>query len=357
LITVLILFSGLSALTFGDDSDGASTFTITDGDGRSFYYTEPAEHIVTMGYATTLTVAMLGKIDKIIAIDTYSTYDYTKDERLKDLDALNLGSIYTASNNDKIVVQFVQWVEEGKMNLDDTIILTTYQNAKVLRDKLNEVGFTKVLVYLSVSNYDEIVKITRDISFIVTGGVSKIVDDMELVKETISNGLKGVTEKGKGLSVWYNASSGFSVNTTGSLSVSLIESAGGVSVAAPPITSSTRYGDESTVVQLLSENPGTVVFLSDTYTKGHSISDFRTKYLGGDESITIISVNSNWNNYCPDAAEGLWAFACALYPDIFEGPIPETDEPSNPNLLMYALAGFAAALILLCIAYVVMRRP
>jgi ABC-type Fe3+-hydroxamate transport system substrate-binding protein len=354
-VSFLILLSGLSAVTLSDTSEGAVSFTITDGEGGSFVYTSPTERIVTMGYASTLTVAMLGEIDKIIAVDMYSTYEYTNDERLKDLNATNLGSIYSSSNNDKIVVQFIQWVEEGKMKLNDTIILTTYQNAKVLRDKLNEFGFSKVLVYLSVSTYDDIVKVTRDISMIVTGGVSKVVEDMVLVKKTIEDGLEGVTEKRKGLSVWYNASSGFSVNTTGSLSVSLIGSAGGISIAAPPTTSSTRYGNVSTVVQLLAENPDTVVFLSDTYTRQHTISDFRAKYLGGNENITIISVNSNWNNYCPDAAEGLWAFACAMYPDLFEGPMPETDERSNPNVLMYLFAGIIAAMIMLAFAYFLMR--
>jgi len=357
IIAVGILFFGLSFAFFGDDSEGAVRITITDGEGRTFDYYSPTQHIVTMGYASTLTVALLGEIDKIIAVDSWSTYDYTKDERLKDLNAMNMGSIYQSSNNDKIVVQFVKWVDEGKMNLDDTIILTTYQNAKVLRDRLNDVGFSKVLVYLSVSSYEDIVKITRDISLIVTGGVAKIVDDMNLVKNTIDDGLRGVTEKRKGLSIWYNASSGFSVNTTGSLAVSLIESAGGVSIAAPSTTSSTRYGDVTTMVKLISENPDTVVFLSDTYTREHTISDFRARYLGGDESITVISVNSNWNNYCPDASDGLWAFACALYPDLFEGPIPKTDERTTPNLLMYAAGGIAASIIMLVIAYIVMRRP
>jgi len=354
----VIIFIGVSAAVFGGASDGAEPTIITDGTGKTFEYTEPTEHIVTMGYASTLTVAVLGEIGKIIAVDTYSTYDYTKDERLKDLNAMNMGSIYTATNNDKIVVQFLQWVEEGKMNLNDTIILTAYSNANDLRSQLNGVGFDHVLVYLSVTTYDQIVDFVRSMSIITTGGVSKIVDDMKLVKETIDEGLAGVTEKAKGLGVWYYASSGFSVGNTGSITVSLIESAGGINVAYNPSLSSTTYGDASTIIQLVEANPDVVIFLPDSYLRSNTVGDFRNSILGGDTGVTVVPVNANWNNYDPDAADGLWAFACAMYPDLFDGPAPHVDDGiSDSNLLMYAAAGILVAIIMLAGGYFFMRRP
>ena len=357
LISVLIFFSGASFVIFSEISDGAEPVTITDGTGRTFEYTEPTEHIVTMGYASTLTVAMLGEIDKIIAVDNYSTYEYTGDGRLKDLDAKNMGSIYTASNNDLIITQFVQWVDEGKMSLHDTIILTTYTNANFLREELNKRGFDKVLVYLSITEYDQVVDFVRSMSIIVTGEVSSIVSDMELAKKTIDERLEGVTEKAKGLGVWYSTTLGLQVNNTGSLTVSLIEAAGGINVAYDPSISAARYGDATTVVQMVGANPGVVIFLSDTYLLENKPSDFTKNILGGDESIPVIIVNSNWNNYDPDAAEGLWAFACALYPDLFEGPAPHTDEPSDSNMLLYAVVGIAVVLILLGVAYFFLGRP
>ncbi|MCL2295744.1 MAG: hypothetical protein FWC29_01505 [Methanomassiliicoccaceae archaeon] len=357
LISVLILFSGLPIAAFSDVSDGAEPAVITDGTGRTFVYNEPTEHIVTMGYASTLTVAMLGEIDKIIAVDTYSTYEYTKDERLKDLDAVNLGSIYAASNNDKIVTQFAQWVQAGKMSLDDTIILTAYSNANVLRNLLmNEVGFTHVLIYLSITTYEQIVDFVRSMSIIVTGEVSRIVDDMNLVKETIDDRLEGITEKAKGLGVWYTASSGeFSVGNRGSITVSLIEAAGGINVAYNSSVSSSTYGDKSKIIQLVEANPDVVIFLSASYSK--SVGDFRNEVLGGNSSVKILLIDKNWNNYDPDAAEGLWAFACAMYPDLFEGPAPHTEESSGSNLLMFAAAGTALAVVILIAAYFLMRRP
>ncbi|MDR2698675.1 MAG: hypothetical protein LBB30_03230 [Candidatus Methanoplasma sp.] len=355
-VSMVILLAGLWFAAFGGVSEGAEPVKITDGTGRVFEYTQPTERIVTMGYASTLTVAMLGEIDKIIAVDTYSTYDYTHDERLKDLDAANMGSIYTASNNDKIMTQFLQWVEGGKMSLDDTIVLTTYSNANLLRDQLNDAGFNYVLVYLSVTSYGGVVDFVRSMSIIVTGEVSSIVDDMELVKTTIDERLIGVTNKAKGMGVWYSTSLGLQVNNTGSISVSLIDSAGGLNVAYNPSVSAARYGDSSTIIQMVDRNPDVVIFLSDTYTLSHSVSDFRNTLLGG-KDVSVVIVDSAWNNYCPDAAEGLWAFACALYPDLFEGPAPRTDESSEPEVLPYAAVGFVAVVFTAGMAYFFLRRP
>ena len=356
LISILILFSGLSAAMLSNVSEGMEPTVITDGTGRTFVYTEPTERIVTMGYASTLTVAMLGEIDKIIAVDRYSTYGYTKDERLKDLKATDLNSIYTADNNSYIVTQFVKWIESGKMSFNDTIILTAYSNALVLRDMLVDIGFTHVLVYLSVTTYDEIVDFVKSISIIVTGEVSKIVEDMKLVKETINEKLKGVTERTKALGIWYTASSGeFSVGNRGSITVSLIEAAGGINVAYNPSITSSTYGDKSKIIQLVDANPDLVIFLPASYSK--SASDFRNEVLGGNSGVRIMTVNKNWNNYDPDAAEGLWAFACAMYPDLFEGSAPQADEPSDSHALMYAAAGTVLAAIILVLAYFMMRRP
>ena len=360
-ISMLILLSGVFAAMIGDVSEGAEPTVITDGTGRTFEYTEPTERIVTMGYASTLTVAMLGQIGKIIAVDTYSTYEYTGDERLKNLDAANMGSIYTASNNDKIVAQFVQWVQEGKMSLDDTIILTTYANANVLRDSLMdpEIGFTKVLVYLSVTSYDQVVDFVRSMSVIVTGGVSPLADEMELVKTIIGEKLEGITEKAKGLGVWYSAASGFSVLNMASITASLIETAGGINVGYNPDMDPRWYGTAITVLQLAAANPDAVIFLSDTYIRnGHTVGDFRNDVLGGNSSIPIVVVNSTWNNYCPDAAVGLWAFACALYPDLFEGPAPfADDQPSDSSLVLYAAVGVLAAAMVMAAAFFIMKRP
>ncbi|MDR0888008.1 MAG: hypothetical protein LBM39_02335 [Candidatus Methanoplasma sp.] len=360
IITVMALaFVGFAAFA-ADSSDAADPKTVTDGEGVSFEYTKPTDHIVTMGYASTLTVARLGAIDKIVGVDPYSTYDYTKDERLKELNATDLGSIYSASNNDKIVAQLLQWVEAGKFHTDDTVILTAYTNALVLRTLLTDAGFTHVLVYRTITDYDNVVKFVNDLSIIITGDTSKLVKDMEAVKDTVEDGLKSVTTKTKGLTVWYSAPSGaFSVGNTGSIAASLLESAGGDNIAYDSGKNS-QYGDKNLIVQLLDDNDkDVVIFLSNVYLNDHTIDDFRNGVLGGDRSIKIVVLKPTWNNYCPDASEGLWAIASALYPDIFDAETqPEADDTPESGSDTYLIIGAIVVVIVVVASIAIyIRRP
>ena len=359
LVTLLLLSSASVAMTIGSsDSNASDQFTITDGTGKTFQYSGLTEHIITMGYASTLTVVELGMMEKIIGIDKYSTYESSGNDKLKDIDkyATNLGSLYYSSNNDYIVSTLVQWVESEKMSLDDTIILTAYSNALVLRDSLNEKGFTHVLVYLSIVDYENIVDFVRSMSLITTGKESGLVSDMKATLDTIVTGLKDVTEKSKGLYVRYY-SSNFTVGNTGSIAVSLITSAGGINLGYNESISSSAYGDASTVVGILKDNKDAIVFLDGTYLKTHAVSDFRNEVLGGDTGITIVPMESIWNNYCPDAMYGLWTFACALYPDIFSGDVPSGDDDSNGgNALMYAGVAIAVIIVIGIIGFAVMKR-
>ena len=352
LVSVLILFSGMSAVVFGDVSDGADPTTATaDGTGDA----EPVKYIATLGYAPTLTVAMLGEIDKIIAVTMYSTYEYTKDERLKDLNAEDLGSIYYESNNAYIVSWLIQWAGTNYVDLNDIgIILTGYPNAITLGNELKTIGFKNVLAYNNITEWDDIIDCVKKISIMATGEVSSVVNDMELIKTTIDERLEGITEKAKGLAVWYSTGNGeYQVNNKGSISASLIQAAGGINIAYNDSIDGQRYGDVSTVVQMVEANPGLVIFLSN-----QNVSDFRNTVLGGDSSIPVIFVNPNWNNYDPDAADGLWAFACALYPDLFEGDAPHTDDgSSSSDILLYLTAGIIVIIIILGAAYFFMRKP
>lgn len=346
-VIVVLLFSS-AFLMISDDADADSTFEITDGTGKVFKYDGPTEHIVTMGLGVTLTVADLGQIDKIVAVDKYCTYSYTGNEKLAKIsDDMSLGTTYSASNNDYIVTTLAQMVEDKKMSLDDTIVLTAYSNNTVLRGLLEGAGFTHVLIYMSITEYADTVEFVKSMSMITTGGVSKVVADMEAVQKTINDGLKDVKTEAKGLYVRYSSSSGFTVGNTGSLAVSLITSAGGKNIAYDPEKGST-YGDQSLIVSLLSDNKDTVIFLDNGYLKDHSVEDFRNDVLGGDDSFLIVPLKSVWNNYCPDAAEGLWTFACSLYPNIFEGDIPTDDRgTTQDNTLIYV--GVAAVVIILVI--------
>ena len=117
-------------------------FDVTDGEGRTFHYDAPAERIVSTGAATTLTIAQAGAVSKIVAVDTYSTYDYTGYEELAAMDAVNLGSFYGETNHDYIVTSLINMVDNGEFSLDDTIILTSYSSNRALYDRLTGIGFT-----------------------------------------------------------------------------------------------------------------------------------------------------------------------------------------------------------------------
>ncbi|MDR3205602.1 MAG: hypothetical protein LBT41_00665 [Candidatus Methanoplasma sp.] len=359
-LAVAVLVSGGVLTGFGGDSDAAGPLTVIDGEGNEFKYSKPADHVVTMGFASTLTVVELGAIDKIVGVDRYSTYDYKKDERLKDLKAADLGSYYSASNNDLIVATLVQWVEEKKMSLDDTVILTAYSNSKVLRTALAEHGFTHVLVYLTVTDYDQIVDFVNDVSIAVTGGTSAVVNDMKAVRDVVRDGVAGVSEKSKGIAVWYTASTGeFTVGNTGSIAVSLIESAGGDNPARDPSVSTPTYGSVATILDLVSQDRDTVIFLSEVYiNNNHTVADFRNEALGGDQSVKVVVLKDEWNNYCPGAADGLWAVASTLYPELFSGEAPTADAGSDEFPILYMAVGAAIVVILLAIVAVyIMRRP
>ncbi|MDR2846595.1 MAG: hypothetical protein LBV63_04865 [Candidatus Methanoplasma sp.] len=366
IIAIAALLSGLAVAIVGDGSDASGSFTIEDGTTdstgaltpRTFEYAGPSEHVVTTGYASTLTVVELGYADKIVATDTYGAYSYNKDERLKDLDVPSLGSIGSASNNDYIVATLVQWVEEGKISLDDTIIFTTYSNGKVIRTALEEKGFTHVLVYLSITDYDQIVKFVDTLSFALSGGSSKVVDDMKLVRSSISDSVSSVDKKSKAVFVWWSATGGFKVGNTGSLAVSLINAAGGDNIAYDKSVSAATYGDTSTIIQLVEKNQDVTLLLSDSYLNaGHTVSDFRSEVFGG-KSVKIVPLEPTWNNYCPDASDGLWAVASALYPDLFEGDAPVTEETSDQsNVLLYVAAGLLIVIVVAAIAYFVLRKP
>lgn len=355
---VMIMMTAAVVVVFNDDgTEAVTSFTIKDGTDRTFNYTGTTKHIVTMGYAATLTVAELGEINKIIAVDKYSTFSYTNDVRLKDMKAQDMGTIYNASNNDFIVSTFVQWVEEKKMLLDDTIILTAYSNAKVLRESLEAKGFTHVLIYLSVTQYDQIIDFVTSISKIVKGSVTDVVTDMQLVLDKINEGLKSVEKKSKGLYVHYSSSAGFSVGNKGSIAVSLIESAGGINIGYTPDSTKSTYGDKSTVVTLVNDNRDVVIFLSAVYLNDNTVDDFYKDVLGGDKTIKVVPMKSVWNNYCPDSSIGLWTFASAMYPALFNGDVPSGDKGvANDNTMMYVIAAAVAVIVIIGITFYILRK-
>lgn len=313
-------------------------FDVTDGEGRTFHYDAPAERIVSTGAATTLTIAQAGAVSKIVAVDTYSTYDYTRYEELAAMDAVNLGSFYGETNHDYIVTSLINMVDNGEFSLDDTIILTSYSSNRALYDRLTGIGFTKVLVWTtdSVPDYDAIVQMVSDVSMIASGTVPESVSSMLEKTQTVSDAVSGVTERTKALFVWYTGGE-FSVGNS-SIMNSMLEVANAENIGYNGSTAS-HYGDVNTVISLLEQNPGTVIFVNYSYgNAGGTAESFREDVLGGNTDYPVVIMDGLWNNWCPESADGLMTIGQYLYPTLlgepYEGYIDEYfsgsgDEPSG----------------------------
>lgn len=313
-------------------------FDVTDGEGRTFHYDAPAERIVSTGAATTLTIAQAGAVSKIVAVDTYSTYDYTGYEELAAMDAVNLGSFYGETNHDYIVTSLINMVDTGEFSLDDTIILTSYSSNRALYDRLTGIGFTKVLVWTtdSVPDYDAIVQMVSDVSRIASGTVPESVSSMLEKTQTVSDAVSGVTERTKALFVWYTGGE-FSVGNS-SIMNSMLEVANAENIGYNGSTAS-HYGDVNTVISLLEQNPGTVIFVNYSYgNAGGTAESFREDVLGGNTDYPVVIMDGLWNNWCPESADGLMTIGQYLYPTLlgepYEGYIDEYfsesgDEPSG----------------------------
>ena len=313
-------------------------FDVTDGEGRTFHYDAPAERIVSTGAATTLTIAQAGAVSKIVAVDTYSTYDYTGYEELAAMDAVNLGSFYGETNHDYIVTSLINMVDTGEFSLDDTIILTSYSSNRALYDRLTGIGFTKVLVWTtdSVPDYDAIVQMVSDVSRIASGTVPESVSSMLEKTQTVSNAVSGVTERTKALFVWYTGGE-FSVGNS-SIMNSMLEVANAENIGYNGSTAS-HYGDVNTVISLLEQNPSTVIFVNYSYgNAGGTAESFREDVLGGNTDYPVVIMDGLWNNWCPESADGLMTIGQYLYPTLlgepYEGYIDEYfsesgDEPSG----------------------------
>ena len=357
-VTAVLIAVPLAAF---DSASGETTFTVTDDTGTTFEFTGAAEHIVLNGAGAALTVADAGAVDKIVAVDKYSTYSYTGYEQLKDMDAVDLGSFYGTSNHDYIVATLVNMVDSGDLNLDDPIILTTYTANESLKERLVGVGFTKVLLWYtsSVSSYDDIVQFVSDVSMIATGAVSDSVTAMTETVEKVESAVSSATERAKAISVWYSSSSGVMVNNIG-IASSMLEVCNAENIGYVE-DGGTYYGDAATIVKLLEDNPGTVIFLSSSWASaGKTVDDFRDEYLGGSTDFTVIQMGALWNNWCPESADGLLAMAEALYPSLFgnaEDGAEGSDEGSDgsDDMLMWAVAAIAVVVIAAA-AYIMFRR-
>ena len=334
---IAVMLCATIAAVPADAADGDG-FDVTDGEGRTYHYDAPAERIVSTGAATTLTIAEAGAVDKIVAVDKYSTYEYTGYEALADMDAVDLGSFYGETNHDYIIASLINMVDAGEFSLDDTVILTSYSSNRVLYDSLTAAGFTKVLVWTTdaIPDYDAIMQMVSDVSMIASGTVPESVASMLEKTQTVSDAVSGIpdADRTKALFVWYTGGE-FSVGNS-SIMNSMLEVANAENIGYSDSTAS-HYGDVNMIISLLEANSGTVIFVNYSYgTSGGTADSFRQDVLGGSTDYPVVVMDSLWNNWCPESADGLMTIGQYLYPEVlgepYDGYIDEYfgDDPQDP---------------------------
>ena len=356
LLTTLALIA-VAVCAIPSETDAEGGFAITDGTGKTFEYDGAAERIVVNGSAVALTIADAGAVSKIVAVDKYSTYDYTKYEQLKGLDAVDLGSSYGTTNHDYIVTTLVQMVNEGKLSLDDSIILSSYTSNIDLRERLNSSGFSKVLVWTTIEDYGEVVKMVEDVSKIASGGVPPSVTDMKVNVEAVKKIAAEFPgkERPKALYVWYY-NKALQIGNTGIMK-SMLDVCEADNIGYDSSNPSARYGDVGTITKLIGDNRSATVFVSNSYfSAGKTLDDFYSEVLGGDKSIEVVQMGLQWNNWCPESSDGLLEIAKALYGD---SPSPEPDPaPSKggDNTMLYLIAGIVAVIAIAAVAMLLLRK-
>ena len=364
-LTISLMVFGSMAF-FTVDSDAADSIVVEDFVGHKFTYDKATDKIVTIGYAATLTAVEFGHLKKIAATDTYGMYDYSKNDLLRDVNPEKvqlLDSIYNAAGAESIAAMLIQMVGDGKISYTDTIVLTSSatQGPRIYdmltSDTLGDKKFTKVLQYYSITDYDKIVDFVRDMSVVLTMNEnSNLVKGMELTRDTVKDGIKDQVKR-DGIFINYTASSGaWSIGNTGSIAVSLMEAAGLNNIGRNTGVTGTTYGNLQQAIQIIDGDTDVLVVLSASYAG--TVSEFKQEVFGDrNYQIDVVKLENEWNNYCPDSKDGLWAIASMAYPTIFEGAPPNPDGSGDDNMLIYVAAAVIATVAIVALAVVFLKKP
>ncbi|WII09096.1 hypothetical protein O8W32_07955 [Methanomassiliicoccales archaeon LGM-DZ1] len=341
-----------------DTSDGteSSGFEITytlKGTEYTVSYDGPDDKAVIFGYAVGKTVDQAGMYSKIYAAGPYANNALAEDGNEK---VQRLPSLYNSGNIDQIYTTLVQAAEKGYLDKENTtVILTTYiDNSLNLRNKLTEAGFTHILFYGSIESYDQVVSCVSDIEKAL-GSSEGLADSMTQTEEEVTAALSGA-EKKDFIYLWYSSSNGWGAKQSG-LAVTLGETAAGNNAGYTSDSTSGTYYNENFIIQCLSSYPDCVIVLDSGYVRNYegSAEKFVEEFMGGSiGSHTIFVCEQEWNNYDPQFADGLKAFATALHPDIYSESDVKVysssdfeDGSSGSGIGAAVYAGAAAAAIVL----------
>jgi ABC-type Fe3+-hydroxamate transport system substrate-binding protein len=352
-LSFLVVSIPISSLDSSADTSTSSSFTVTDGNGNTFTFDGAVDHVVIFGYAATLTVAETGNISKIIACDMYSQYSYYSDSRLATLNAYNLGSPYT-SDFSSVETWLLQAVEDGSFDKEkDAVILTSSTNANtILRADLISYGFKNVLFWGTPTNYSDLVNCVSSVAKIAGGVDNTVSSQVQSIYDNVTAEVSG-RDKQDYVYLYYSSTSGVGIGTDSCLGSSMINAAGGNNILPDDVTATSGgiyYGGTSYLIQLLENNPDTVIFIASNFKM--TAEEFATTYLGGSDAFNIVVMGNNWNNYCLDSVLGLQTVS-----DYF-ADMQKTSGTSDSNdySVMYIVAAAIIVLIIVGAAVYVTKK-
>ena len=364
IITAMIVASCLVVI-IPTDVSADSSFEITDGKGNTLSFDRPVDHIITIGVGVTATVIQLGYGDKIVVADKYSATNADKvfdmlRGLIDDGKAVADGTIYS-SGTDALksnVIDAADTEKGGVFNKDkDVMILTggdTYLIKNGLLDFFKENGF-RVLAWNDMVDYDDIIEFTEKISMIVSGSVSGQIDKMKNVEKVINDTLKEkkVVDKAEAFYLTHSGNA-YKVGNKGSIATSMIIAAGGNAVTIDESKSGTTY--EANLTELIETYGTDVTIFADSANivqKEDRLKEVQ-KLVGPD--VKIVELSPLWNNYSIESMNGVWTMACSMYPDYFEGDVPEVNTDSGPNVVLYAIVGAVVAIVIVGAVLFLMKR-
>ena len=365
----MMALAAIVIIPAGGDSSADDSFTVKDGRGTEVTFDKPVEHIVTCGKGPTATVIQLGQLDKLVVCDSYSKNGTEKvfeplKKKIEDGSVKADGNVYSSglAAFKTNVIDAADTAKGGKfVKESDVIVLTaSVANNNALKEYFAGEGFKKILVWDSITEYDQIIDFAKAVSMSLTGEVTNEVKSMELVKKTISDKLEAehiTTVEKKVKSVYIRISSGnYALGNTNSLTTSMIDAAGGNNIAFDNAKAKPTYTvSPAELTEMRSANEGKIIVFLDNTVNEDKQSELKNTIMGS-ENTTYVILDGLWNNYSIDSKDGVWTMACAMYPDYFSGDVPTVKDTEEKNIFLYAVIGGAVAVVVLVAAVFLMRR-
>ena len=365
-VMVVAMFAlSTAAIVASSDVSADSGFYITDGKGNTIHFDGPVDHIITIGVGVTATVLQLGYGEKIVVADKYSADNKAKvfdqlRQRISEGKAVADGTIYS-SGVDALKSNVIDAADTEKGGVfdkyRDVMILTgsdTYLINNGLLKYFQDNGF-RVLVWNDIVEYADVIVFAEKMSLIVSGSISPEINKMRNVVKVIDDKLKEekVVDKTEAFYLTYSGNV-FKVGNVGSIATSMIVAAGGNAITIDTSRSESTY--ERNLTGIIATYGTDVVIFADSANivqKPDRLAELE-KQVGRD--VKIVELDPLWNNYSIESMQGVWTMACAMYPDYFQGDVPEVDTSSGNDALVMFIAGVVLSIVTAGVVIYLMRK-